>query len=612
MSKKTVLITGSNKGIGRCLALEFSGKGYDIIIHGRDRISLEEVKQQIEKNSECSIVVGDITSEKTIEDLAELAKSKGIDILVNNAGIYLNNPVENMSFEECKNMMDVNFFAPVRLIKAILPIFKEKGSGLIVNINSIAGKQSTHGESAYCASKHALRGFSNSLKPEVINYARIIDIYLGATATQMTKGRRADFDLLIKPEEAAKAIVRNCDAYETLCPKEIDIGRINYEEKSKINVNEKESDLNQKAKGKEYSPFKILHSEHQGKLDALLQGRVTPPVHVRLKPTNKCDHNCTTCAYHYGLSSFHPLFSMADEIPEEKIHEILSDFKNMGVKAVTFSGGGEPLTYQHIISALKQTIDYGIDFAMNTNGQLLNGERAELLSKASWVRVSANAIDARTFESLRRVPQRLFYELISNIRNFAQMKPKSCTLGINFVVHKENAPKIYESVKFFKELGADNIKFTPVWGPDFFEYHKDIITPVTEQISRARQDFQDDSFRIYDTYKQDFGLTGFSERTYDKCYTMQICPAIGADCGVYACFSKAYDSTGLMGSIKNQSFKSLWFSEKTADFLKSFNPKNLCKHQCPVDEKNLALIDFIKNKGSINIPKDPVESVNFV
>jgi len=220
-------------------------------------------------------------------------------------------------------------------------------------------------------------------------------------------------------------------------------------------------------------------------------------------------------------------------------------------------------------------------------------------------------MDEDTFEYLRRVPKRLFHELTSNIRNFARIKPKHCTLGINFVVHKENVPTIYESIRFFKELGVDNIKFTPVWGLNFFEYHKDIIAPVVEQINKARQDFQDDSFKIYDTYEQDFNLTGASERTYNTCYTMQVNPIIGADCGVYACHNKAYDPTGLISNIRYQSFKSLWFSKETAEFFKSFNPRHLCRHQCTADAKNIALLDFVKNKGSITISQGKIKSINF-
>jgi len=365
----------------------------------------------------------------------------------------------------------------------------------------------------------------------------------------------------------------------------------------------------EKEVGIAYSKFKILY--HPEKLKALKEGKVTAPIHVRIKPTNRCDHACFSCAYDYEWSGIHPQMSKYDEIPFGKMDEILSDFSKMGVKAITYSGGGEPLIYSHITSALEQTLNYGIDFAMNTNGQNLNGKKAEFLSDASWLRISANAVDEKTFSILRRRPPRLFYDLMSNISNFAKIKSNFCSLGINYVVHKENVKDIYDAIKLFKDMGVDNIKFTPVWGPRFFDYHKDIRFTAEEQIKRARQDFQDLSFKIYDTYEQDFALTANSKRTYDKCYNMQVMPAIGADCGLYVCFSKAYDRQGLIGSLKNQSFKGLWFSKKTAEFFNSFNPRELCNHQCPCDEKNILLTEIVGNGCSLEKPITSLNAVNF-
>jgi len=230
MPKKNVLITGSSNGLGKHLALEFSAKDYDIIIHGRNQSSLEKIKAQIQENkTKCHIIQGDIRSRKVLESLSDSAKQYNLDILVNNLGVYLNEKFENIGLKTYREIMDINFFSAVNLTKKILPIFKAKGSGLIVNINSIAGKEGSNGESAYCASKQALRGFFNSIRQEITKYGiRVIDIYSGAIATQMT-AKRKNPELLIQPKEAAEFIVKNCNLYNSLFPKEIDIGRINYE-----------------------------------------------------------------------------------------------------------------------------------------------------------------------------------------------------------------------------------------------------------------------------------------------------------------------------------------------------------------------------------------------
>jgi len=216
--KKWVCVVGSSKGLGSELALQFS-KDYNVIIHGRDEKSLKEVYDKLPEDRRY-MILGDIREKKTLDSLEEIAKEKDLDILVNNAGIYSGSP---------KEIMDVNFFAPVNLTERILPIFKNKKRGLIVNINSIAGKQGSSGEPSYFASKHALRGYFESLRFDVTKYGiRILDIYPGGMNTSMTNWRK-DQKLLMNPKEVAKVIVKNCELYESLVVKEIEIGRIHYE-----------------------------------------------------------------------------------------------------------------------------------------------------------------------------------------------------------------------------------------------------------------------------------------------------------------------------------------------------------------------------------------------
>jgi len=228
----SVLITGSSKGFGRNLAIEFADRGYDLIIHGRNAKELSSLEELIasEKKRQVSSVIGDITSEDTLNQLIDEAKTRGINILVNNAGIYLKKEVEETSEQEFREIMETDFFAQIRLTKKILPLFIKEG-GVIVNINSTAGAHGSLGESAYSAAKHALKGFSESLRYEVTKKGiKIMDIFLGAMKTQMNS-KREDRDLLIDPLEAAKFIVQSCQEcqkYLTVYPKEIYLSRCKY------------------------------------------------------------------------------------------------------------------------------------------------------------------------------------------------------------------------------------------------------------------------------------------------------------------------------------------------------------------------------------------------
>ena len=107
-------------------------------------------------------------------------------------------------------------------------------------------------------------------------------------------------------------------------------------------------------------------------ISALRARQVTAPVHVRIKPTNICNHDCWYCAYHVENLQLGNLMEYKDRLPREKMMEIIDDLAEMGVKAVTFSGGGEPLIYPHIAEALNKLGESGIKLATLTNGSHLH------------------------------------------------------------------------------------------------------------------------------------------------------------------------------------------------------------------------------------------------
>lgn len=226
---KTALITGSSRGLGRALALVFARGGYDVIIHGRNKERLNDVVAELwECKVEIQVIEGDLTDKKTIEALAEAAKARNLDVLINNAGVYLAKDITDVDDDELREVIETNLIAPMLLSKKIFGPFFQSKSGIVININSTAGKTPADKESVYCASKHGLRGFStSSQRVGTDNNVRIIDIYLGAMQTDMT-AKREDFSKLIAPDEVADAIYHLTQNYETLRIMEVKIGRQNY------------------------------------------------------------------------------------------------------------------------------------------------------------------------------------------------------------------------------------------------------------------------------------------------------------------------------------------------------------------------------------------------
>ena len=127
-----------------------------------------------------------------------------------------------------------------------------------------------------------------------------------------------------------------------------------------------------------YSSLKALH--YHGSLDAMLAGELPAPVHVRIKPTNVCNHSCYFCAYRTDDVSLGEDMVVRDRIPREKMFEIVDDLIAMKVRAVTFSGGGEPLIYPYFAETVERLAGGDIKIASLTNGSRLKGKVADALA----------------------------------------------------------------------------------------------------------------------------------------------------------------------------------------------------------------------------------------
>ena len=351
-------------------------------------------------------------------------------------------------------------------------------------------------------------------------------------------------------------------------------------------------------KHNKYSDYKIFNFPK--KLNSFVEGEVTAPLYVRVKPINLCNHGCFFCVYSTGfrvkdggeeehiVSGMHEDMREEDVIPTEKMLQILDDFWTMGVKAVTYSGGGEPLMHKDIVKIMQTTLDYGIDLSIITNGQNLVKERAQVLAQAKWVRVSMDYTDGEQMKRFRNVPEKSFDSVIQNINKFAAIKNKDCDLAVNYIVHRNNYKNLWAFTQLLKEAGVENVRYSPMYVPDFYDYHKEIAEEVNEQLAKI-QTITDDRFTVNSTYNISPGSSHSNIRSYNRCYIMQTVPVVGADLNVYACHNKAYDNTGCIGSIKEQSFKELWYSDATKEYMRSFNAKQRCMHECSNDRKNIII-----------------------
>lgn len=169
LSNKNIWITGASSGIGEACAYLLAKENANLILTALEEDKLTEVKQKCESiGGKCEILPYDLSDIEGIDDLVKkaLAFFGKIDIMYNNAGISQRGNAGDTLFDVDKKIMDVNFFAPVKITKLLLPQMLENGSGTLVVTTSIAGRFGFPLRSAYSSSKHALYGFFETLHAE--------------------------------------------------------------------------------------------------------------------------------------------------------------------------------------------------------------------------------------------------------------------------------------------------------------------------------------------------------------------------------------------------------------------------------------------------------------
>lgn len=178
-SAKTVVITGASSGFGEGAVRAFADRGYRVWgtmrdVDGRNagkKVALEAHSPTI------SIVDMDVTRDASVaEAIAHIHAHGSVDILINNAGIMYIGMTEAYSVGQSQEQMETNYYGAIRAMQAVLPGMRAAGSGLIINTNSIAGRVSVPFFETYCATKHALEAYSQSLRYEVAPFG--IDVAL--------------------------------------------------------------------------------------------------------------------------------------------------------------------------------------------------------------------------------------------------------------------------------------------------------------------------------------------------------------------------------------------------------------------------------------------------
>jgi 3-oxoacyl-[acyl-carrier protein] reductase len=211
---KATLVTGATRGIGLACARALLGSGAQVLICARDSEDVKRTAQSLreEFGERAYGVACDVGKHSDVQTLFGEAERifGGLDVLVNNAGIGSHSYVEHMPVEEWQMTIGTNLTGVFFCCQEALPLMKKRGGGFIINIGSLAGKNAFAGASAYCASKHGLIGFSESLMQEVrYDHIRVSCVMPGSVNTSFGRGGEQDPHTTWKllPSDVAEVVI---------------------------------------------------------------------------------------------------------------------------------------------------------------------------------------------------------------------------------------------------------------------------------------------------------------------------------------------------------------------------------------------------------------------
>lgn len=210
LSGKAALITGSTRGIGKAIAVKLASLGAAVGICGRDGEALRLTADELRKlGGKVHAQVADVTRSKDVESLVENAEKVlgAISILVNNAGMGSFGPVQEKTEQDWDLLLNTNLKSVFLVSRAVIPGMIRRQSGDIINISSLAGKNTFAGGGLYCASKWGLLGLTGCMAEDLRAYGiRVSAVCPGSVYTDFAGRGKKDASKVLTPEDVAHAV----------------------------------------------------------------------------------------------------------------------------------------------------------------------------------------------------------------------------------------------------------------------------------------------------------------------------------------------------------------------------------------------------------------------
>ena len=356
------------------------------------------------------------------------------------------------------------------------------------------------------------------------------------------------------------------------------------------------------------------------------------PVLVEVDPSNACNHGCYFCISSYiHLPESKNLETFDRSImPRKVLMDLCRDFVDMKVRAVNWTGGGEPTLNRHLKEAIQFLGANSVKMGIFTNGVLL--DRWDLfdtfVENMTWVRFSIDAGTPETYNSVRRARKNQGWQKMSdNLAKLVEInnnKGKKITIGVGFVITPDTYSEIVDFAKYFSKFDVDYCQFKPeVVNREREEgvqreidFWNTEVEPLLKQAKEILGDkYQINGYKLQDL-ENDPSLYG---RNYKKCLGSQIQPCVGADGHVYVCTNHRGYKQYSYGRLYDSSFKDIWQNvnkrQEVMHLIDNVECFSKCTQLCKPHESNKMMwtlykdIDNLDKQKLLNAQKQVVSKI---
>jgi MoaA/NifB/PqqE/SkfB family radical SAM enzyme len=344
---------------------------------------------------------------------------------------------------------------------------------------------------------------------------------------------------------------------------------------------------------RQFAADKILH--HLEVIQAWKDGKNPYAITTEIDPTNACNHKCPGCAggTHRGMG--------ADNLSIKEMRSILKQVKELGGKAVTFTGGGEPLLNKGTGAAIDYASYLGLDIGLVTNGTRAKVSGiASIIASCTWIRVSLDAGSPEMHE--RTHGSKDYYAILDNIDCLVAVKKKiksGCTIGVGYLTGVGTSD--YEDMMNFVDtaikLKVDYAQFRPyhVGGAksDLAEFEKKLdFAPF------YRKSTQETAI-LCSQHKYDCINRGILSAQYGECFGHQFATVIEATGNMTICCHTRGMECFALGNIKLNTIKTIWGSQQRQEAIANINLA-ACTPLCRADTFNCILWELSQKKEHVN------------